>query len=112
MAYEVLKINDQATAQKNAVELMQFVGNSFNGIDVYMREDITAFFRAWSGNDQLSQVIVFINRSENDTITEAIITHVSNNPLIIKPPVAYDIISIAASDGLKEFRNTIIGALN
>lgn len=112
MAYEVLKINNQANAQKNAIELMQFIGQAFDGADVFMHEDTNAFFRAWSGNDQLNQVFVFINRSENGIITEAILTHVARNPLLIRPPIAYDFVKVAASQGLEEFRNVIIGALD
>lgn len=110
--YEVLKINDQSTAQKNAIDLMQFIGKAFDGADVYMHDNIDQFFRAWSGNDQLNQVFVFINRSENDTITEAILTHVARNPLLVRPPVVYDFVRVNVSAGLDEFRNTIIGAID
>lgn len=112
MAYEVLKINNQMTAQKNAMDLMQFIGDAFKDADLYMRDDISAFFKAWSGNDALNGVYVFINRSESGIIDQAILTHVANNPLIIKPPIAYDFIRVNASDGLNEFRDTIIGALD
>ena len=112
MAYEVLKINNQATAQNNAIELMQFIGNAFAQADVYMVDNTDAFFRAWSGNDQLNQVFVFINRSESGIITEAILTHIAKNPLLLKPPIAYDFIKVGASKGLEEFRNVIIGALD
>lgn len=110
--YEVLKINNQSTAQKNAIDLMQFIGQSFDGSDVYMQDDISAFFRAWSGNDHLNQVFVFINRSENDTITEAILTHIAKNPLLVRPPITYDFVKVNASKGLEEFRNAIISALD
>lgn len=112
MAYEVLKINNQEDAQKNAIELMHFIGQAFDGSDVYIRDDTSAFFRAWSGNDQLNQVFVFINRTENGIITEVIMTHIARNPLLIRPPIAYDFIKVAASKGLEEFRNVIIGALD
>lgn len=112
MAYEVLKINNQVTAQKNAIELMQFIGNAFAESDVYMCENTNAFFRAWSGNDQLNQVFVFINRTENDIIDQAILTHIAKNPLLVKPPIAYDFVKVNASKGLEEFRDVIIGALD
>lgn len=112
MAYEVLKINNQANAQQNAIELMQFIGRAFEGTDVYMCENTDAFFRAWSGNDQLTQVFVFINRSESGIIDEAILTHVAKNPLLLRPPMTYDFVKVNASSGLEEFRNVIIGALS
>lgn len=112
MSYEVLKINNQVTAQKNAIELMQFIGNAFAELDVYMCENTDAFFRAWSGNDQLNQIFVFVNRSENDIIDQVIITHIAKNPLLVRPPIAYDFVKVNASPGLTEFRNTVIGAMD
>lgn len=112
MAYEVLKLNNQANAQQTATELLAFVGNALDDVNIYMVEDITPFFRAWSGNDQLNQIMVFISRSENGIITEAILTHIAKNPLLIKPPIAYDFIKVGASKGLEEYRDVIIGALS
>lgn len=111
--YEVLKINNQVNAQKNAIDLMQFLGRAFDSSeDVYIHDSTDAFFRAWSGNDQLNQVFVFIKRSENDTITEAILTHIARNPLLVRPPVVYDFVKVNVSQGLVEFRDTIISALD
>lgn len=112
MAYEVLKLNNQANAQQTATELLAFIGNALDDANIYMVEDITPFFRAWSGNDQLNQIMVFVNRSENGIITEAILTHIAKNPLLIKPPIAYDFIKVGASKGLEEYRDVIIGALS
>lgn len=112
MAYEVLKINNQADAQQTAINLLTFMGNVLEGENLYMVEDITHFFRAWSGNDQLNQIMVFVNRSEDGIITEAILTHIAKNPLLIKPPLAYDFLKVSASKGLEEYRDVIIGAMS
>lgn len=111
MTYKVLKINNQADAQQVATKLLSFIGSALESAELYMVEDINPFFKAWSGNDQLNQIMVFVNVTEDDIITEAILTHVAKNPLLLRPPLAYDFLKIGASKGLEEYRNVIIGAL-
>ena len=46
MAYEVLKINNQADAQQTAINLLTFIGNVLEGENLYMVEDINAFLQS------------------------------------------------------------------